>query len=143
MNNIKLGYLSALLTVGLGTVFFLVNSCQNEGTPIEKLPEICFESQVLPIFQNNCALSGCHDSGGESGYDFTYPKVNLNAKGIFEAVKAGNPDKSLAYQAMTGTLQLMPPHNPLPENKRAIIRLWIEQGANETTCTQTKSAGTN
>ena len=137
MNNIKLGYLSALLTIGLGSVIFLVNSCQNEGTPLEKLPLICFESQVLPIFQNNCAVSGCHDSGGESGYDLSY------AKGIQDAVVAGNPDKSPAYHAMTSTFKLMPPHNPLPESKRAIIRLWIEQGANKTTCVQTKSAGTN
>jgi hypothetical protein len=138
MKNIKLGFLSAILMVVLGSSIILVNSCKNEGTPIDKLPVICFESQVLPTFQNTCAVSGCHDGNGESRYKF------IDYPGIVEsgAVIAGNPDKSPAYQAMTSTFQLMPPHNPLPESKRAIIRLWIEQGAIETTCAQTKSAGT-
>jgi len=37
--------------------------------------------------------------------------------------------------AMTSPFTMMPPNNPLPQEKRILIRLWIEQGAKETTCT--------
>jgi len=137
MRKIKFGYLSAMLMIGLGTTIFMVNSCKNVGIPADQMPEICFTEQVLPIFQNSCATSGCHDSGGESGYVFT------NYNNIMQAITPGNADKSVAYQAMTSTFQLMPPSNPLSESNRTIIRLWIEQGATETTCGTTKSAGTN
>ena len=30
---------------------------------------VCFESEVLPIFQTNCATSGCHDAASnQKGY---------------------------------------------------------------------------
>jgi hypothetical protein len=51
-----------------------------------------------------------------------------------KSVTAGNADKSEAYQAITSAFESMPPDNPLPINKRTIIRLWIEQGAKETSC---------
>ena len=35
---------------------------------------------------------------------------------------------------MTSPFTMMPPKNPLPQDKRVLIRLWIEQGAKETTC---------
>ena len=115
----------------------MVNSCQNVGVPADQMTEICFTEQVLPIFQNSCATSGCHDSRGEAGYVFT------NYSDIMQAITPGNADKSKAYQAITSVFSLMPPSNPLSESKRTIIRLWIEQGAKETTCTTTKSAETN
>jgi hypothetical protein len=83
----------------------------------------------LPIFQNSCAVSGCHNGrGGESGYVFT------DYASIMNAITPGNAAKSKAYQAITSTFQLMPPKNALPIGKRTLIRLWIEQGAKETTC---------
>ncbi len=133
MKSFKLGFVSALLIAVLGSVIFLVNSCRNDSIPADQMPTICFTEQVLPIFQTSCGTAGCHDGNGESGYDFSDPK----GKDIFDAVVPYSPDKSPAYQAMTSTFQLMPPKNPLSESKRAIIRLWIEQGAHKT-CDGTK-----
>lgn len=130
-------FFSGSFLPGLCFIFLLINSCQNEGIPADQLPAICFTGQVLPIFQNSCATSGCHDSSGEGGYMFT------DYSNIMKAVTSGNADKSKAYQAMTSTFTLMPPDNPLSTEKRTIIRLWIEQGALETTCTTAKSAGIN
>jgi hypothetical protein len=128
MRNIKLRYLSILLILGLVSSILLVNSCKNDEIPPDKLPRICFTEEVLPIFQNNCSTSGCHDGNGESKYTFN----DFNGIVRSGAVVPGNPDKSPAYQAMISTFQLMPPKNPLSESNRAIIRLWIEQGALET-----------
>jgi hypothetical protein len=137
MNYKQFRLRSAVAIAGLTFLIFLNNSCKNEGIPADQFEPICFTEQVLPIFQNSCATSGCHDSRGEGGYAFT------SYSGIMQAIKPGNADKSKAYQAITSTFGLMPPANPLSTEKRTIIRLWIEQGALETTCTTTKSAGTN
>jgi hypothetical protein len=137
MNFKRFGYFSTFVIAGLIFMFLLINSCKNNGVPADQMPQICFTKQVLPIFQNNCATSGCHDSRGESGYVFT------DYSSIMQSITPGNAAKSKAYQAMTSAFQLMPPNNPLSENNRTIIRLWIEQGANETNCETTKSARTN
>jgi len=128
MKNKKLGLKTATLFCIIGTLLIGLLSCENTGVSADQMPEICFNTQVLPIFQNSCATSGCHDSQGESGYTFT------SYNGIMAAITPGNASKSAAYQAITSTFQLMPPNNPLSQNNRTIIRLWIEQGANETTC---------
>jgi len=134
----RLGFLSVSLIIGFGAVFLLANSCKHKGIPADQMPQICFTEQVLPIFQNNCGTSGCHDgNGGESRYLFT------NYASIMESITPGKASKSKAYQAMVSTFQLMPPNNALSTNNRTLIRLWIEQGAMETTCGTNKSAGTN
>lgn len=124
----RLGFFSAFLLIGLGAVLFTVNSCKHEGVPADQLEQVCFNEQILPIFQNSCGTSGCHDSRGEAGYVFT------DYASIMKAINPGNADKSKAYQAITSTFQLMPPDNALPMSKRTLIRIWIEQGAKETTC---------
>jgi hypothetical protein len=137
MKKTRIGFHSATLVFGLALGLLLINSCKNEGVPADQFEQICFTGQVLPIFQNSCATSGCHDSKGEGGYVFT------NYSGIMQAITPGDADKSKAYQAITSAFQLMPPDNPLSTENRTIIRLWIEQGALETKCTTTKSVGTN
>ncbi|MBV5315698.1 MAG: hypothetical protein JZU47_20540 [Prolixibacteraceae bacterium] len=129
MKKNQFGFLSAMLILAIGLTTFLVNSCKHEGIPAEQMPQICFTGQVLPIFQNSCATTGCHSAGGDGhGYDFS------NYASIMKAITPGDASKSKAYKAITSTFQLMPPDNALPIEKRIIIRLWIEQGANETTC---------
>lgn len=120
--------LNTFLIVGLAPFLFLTNSCKHEGIPADQMTKICFQKQVLPIFQNSCGTTGCHDSKAEGGYVFK------DYASIMKAINPGNADKSKAYQAITSTFQLMPPNNALPIDKRTIIRLWIEQGAKETTC---------
>lgn len=97
---------------------------------LQDVPEICFESEVLPVFLNNCALSGCHDGSGE-------PDLVLNSyTNIMEGIKAGDPNGSEIYKSITKTSgeDKMPPDQPLSTDNRTIIRLWIEQGAKETLC---------
>jgi hypothetical protein len=51
-------------------------------------------------------------------------------------IKAGDPNDSEIYKAITKTSgeDKMPPDQPLSADNRTLIRLWIEQGAKETTC---------
>lgn len=133
MNFKRLGYLTLLVPLALTAVLVGTNSCKHEGIPADQFPEICFQDQILPIFQNSCA--SCHGgTHGDAGLNFsTYA-------GIMKAITPGDAAKSRAYQAITSTFQIMPPNNALPEDKRVLIRLWIEQGAKETTCS---TSGTN
>jgi uncharacterized membrane protein len=128
MKNKKPVYRAASLIFGILMVFLGLNSCENTGVSADQMQEICFTEEVLPIFQNSCATSGCHDTNGESGYSYT------DYNSIMKSITPGDADNSKAYKAITSTYEIMPPGNPLSQNNRTIIRLWIEQGAKETTC---------
>jgi len=117
------------LILGLVASLLLINSCRHNGIPADQMEPICFTEQVLPIFQNSCGTSGCHDAkSSENEYIFT------DYAHIMKAITSGDASKSKAYEAMISTFEIMPPNNPLPQNKRALVRLWIEQGAKQTTC---------
>ena len=118
------------------TILSWISSCTHKAD-LENIPEICFERDVLPIFQNNCAISGCHDGQGE-------PDLILNNYvSISHAVEPGNPYSSKVYKAIITTSgeNKMPPGQPLSLENRSIIRLWIEQGAGLTTCPDTTGQG--
>ncbi len=123
-----------LIIVSLAT-FFWISSCTH--TPvIDNIPEVCFDRDVLPIFQNNCAISGCHDGGGESHFT-----LNSYAS-IIDGIVPGQPSSSNLYRSTIGSGEnLMPPGKPLTLYNRTIIRLWIEQGAGHTTCDTTGQGG--
>jgi hypothetical protein len=122
------------LIFSLATLFW-ISSCTHMPV-IDNIPEVCFEKDVLPIFQNNCAIAGCHDGGGESHF-------TLNSYvSIREGVVPGQPNSSRLYTAILGSGEnLMPPGKPLTLANRTIIRLWIEQGAGLTICPDTTGQG--
>jgi hypothetical protein len=112
----------------LATISLIV-SCVHKAD-ISDLPEICFDNEVLPIYRNSCAKPGCHDGTGESA-------LILNSFAtISYTVVPFDPEASQSYKAITTTWgeMKMPPDEPLSKDNRTIIRLWIEQGALQTTC---------
>jgi hypothetical protein len=133
----KINMIYLFLVLILFTVFFSwITSCKHEAD-ISNLPEMCFERDVLPIYSNNCAISGCHDGTGESSSALN------NYQDIRNTVEPYKPESSRSYQMITDKwgLNRMPPGQPLSEEKRTIIRLWIEQGAASTTCSTTGGDG--
>lgn len=102
----------------------LATSCSHESVTTNELPIVSFSSEVLPILQTGCAISGCHDaSSAESD------KIYDNYQNIMHSIKPGDPEGSKAYKAMTNYYQIMPPKNPLSVEDRTKIRVWILQGA--------------
>ena len=70
----KFGKSIALLLIvsGISTASIFMNSCVHQPyvLPVNMRTgdaSICFERDVLPIFQSNCAKSGCHDAGAHKG----------------------------------------------------------------------------
>jgi hypothetical protein len=131
-NNIFL----LLALISILTILFWISSCTHTAD-LENIPEICFERDVLPVFQNSCAISGCHDGHGESEL------VLNNYVSISHTVNPGNPYSSKAYQSIIAVSgeHKMPPDQPLSLENRLVIRLWIEQGAKLTTCPDTTGQG--
>ena len=126
-------FASLLIIVMLSIV---VISCRHEAVNLESQPHVCFNPVILNIFRTSCAQSGCHDGKDESGYDFT------NYEGILESIVPGSPEKSRTYQAITSYWgeTSMPPGQPLSERNRTLIRLWIEQGAENFDCADTMNS---
>jgi hypothetical protein len=118
------------------TVFSWISSCTHNAD-ISIIREICFERDVLPVFQNNCTISGCHNGTGESDLNLT------SYVPISHAVEPGKPYSSKVYKAIIAKSgeNKMPPNQPLSLDNRIMIRLWIEQGAGLTTCTENAGTG--
>ena len=94
---------------------------------------ICFEEQILPLFQSNCAKSGCHDAGSHKE-DYVLDSYNtIISRGIIP----GNSHDSKIYQVLSrkGEDDIMPPppNPPLSQEQVDLIGQWIDQGAQNTT----------
>ena len=105
----------------------IINSCKHEVTDISKIKSICFDNDVLPIFQSNCTMSGCHNASS------TEIDIHLdNYTNVMKVVVPKKPFKSRLYNAITnkwGQIMPPPPASPLTENQRSLVYLWILQGA--------------
>ncbi len=104
--------------------------------PVTTSSVICFSSQVLPLLQSNCGMSGCHDAlSRRDGYDFSTYQTSVS-----RGVVAGNADRSAIYTITVSTSRSrMPPspYNALTDAQRAILRQWITEGAKNTNCSPT------
>ena len=105
-------------------------------------PTIDFETQVQPIFDRNCAFSGCHASDTASGglvldAGLSYANlVNVESTEVAPDLRVapGNSAASYLIEKLTraqprGGLQMPLGAGPLPDNEIAVIRMWIDEGA--------------
>jgi hypothetical protein len=98
-------------------------------------PEVCFESEVLPIFRTYCSTAGCHNSQDlVEGYDFS------SYNGIRSAVRPGSPRGSELFEVMVdaGDDHMPPAGSPQPNQAQIdLIEKWIKTGAdNSRNCGQ-------
>lgn len=122
-----------LLTVVVLVALIAVSlpSCTHEPVGIDELDTVCYETQVLPILQTSCGITGCHASGSAAeGFDIS------SYESIMEAVVPGDPRGSKLYSVITdiNSENMMPPGNPLTREQRTVIQVWIAQGALKTLC---------
>jgi uncharacterized membrane protein len=103
--------------------------------------DICFERDVLPIFKENCALSGCHNSESrKEGFVFdSYENITTSNRG--RAIIPFNLKRSKVYKKITEDTsedRMPPPPNPpLTGAEISIINKWIMSGALNTKCGDT------
>lgn len=78
-------------------------------------PEISFATQVQPIIENNCAVTGCHVAGAQS------PNFSVAATII---------DRADRVRARTIAETMPPSSRPdLTQEQIGIIVSWVDQGA--------------
>jgi len=91
---------------------------------------VSFSKDLIPILTTNCAMSGCHVTGGHA--------PNLTEASAYNSLIGGSyvnktePEKSIVYMRLIGKLT---PAMPLgkdqnPSNIEGLILAWITQGAN-------------
>ena len=96
--------------IGLVTVLFAVD----------------YESEIQPIFDNNCG--GCHLANSQGGLNLSNYE-NLMSSGT---VIAGNSQGSILYDRITrpeSSAGDMPPAGSLSDNEINLIAQWIDEGA--------------
>lgn len=88
---------------------------------------ICYEEEIQPLINSNCAKSGCHDAITHAdGYDLS------SYYGIIELVKPGKPDNSKLIEVISASgedVMPPPPDPPLNQEQVDLIRQWITEGA--------------
>lgn len=101
-----------------------MQSCQHEqmGDPNAAL---CFERDILPIFNSKCAMSGCHDAGtAAEGYNLSnYKQI------VSHGLVKGKPNSSELYEEVAD--DDMPPkgYTKLSAAEKQMLYDWIADGA--------------
>jgi mono/diheme cytochrome c family protein len=95
--------------------------------PATAVGPVSFARQVLPIFQANCAE--CHGTEKkEVSLGLTTYEDVMTGSEYGTVIEAGDPDASLLVEMVTAGE--MPQDAPaLEEDEVALIRAWIQQGA--------------
>jgi uncharacterized membrane protein len=93
---------------------------------------VCFESEILPLFQSTCAKSGCHDPiSRKEGY-----QLNTYASIISRGISVGNAGRSKIYEVIIDNNPndiMPPPPNPaLTAAQKSMVAAWINEGARNT-----------
>jgi cytochrome c5 len=134
--QMKTTVLISILLVGVMVIS--IPSCTHDPVGIEGLDTICFGTEVLPILQTSCGMTGCHGNGSAAaGYDLS------NYESIIKSVSPRDPRGSKLYKVITSINgeNMMPPDRPLTQVQRTIIEVWIAQGAGKTTCPNDTNEG--
>jgi mono/diheme cytochrome c family protein len=100
------------------------------GTPPPS-NSVCFQTDVLPLYQTYCASTGCHN-GSSNGEDDNFALTSY--ANIMRGIVPNNPGASKYYSIIQdGT---MPPGKSpkLSSTQMATIATWINQGALNSTC---------
>ena len=143
----RLGAETGRVRVGANAAALACTGCVELGDDDLYLPE--FETtgtatfaDVQGLFDQSCALSGCHAGAALQGglsleEGQTYQELlGADGKGAppedpicagRRRVVPGAPDDSCLWKLVEAGL--MPPGNPLPDPQKELVRRWIEDGA--------------
>ena len=153
--NIILDAALALLLFIIILFMMMLSSCKHEpdilptseilngngngtgGIPLQSTCDpdsVYFQTQVLPLLVSNCAKSGCHSLADHKEEIILNNYSNVMLTGDIVPGRARNSD---IYKVLieTDPDKRMPPSTPLNRQQIDLVYKWIEQGANNNTCT--------
>lgn len=128
MSRLRIAQAIAVLAL-----FFLgVTACYNvttidltSDTTIDR--DVTFSNDIAPIFEKNCAISGCHITGSQ--------KPDLSTSQAITSLTNGNyldlavPENSELYAWLTGKRGAAMPLSGSDPEINAFVLAWITQGA--------------
>src|SRR6267142_4599482 len=122
----------APLYLFLGVALAGVHELKAESKPAK----VSYYREVRPILQANC--QGCHQPAkSKGGYVMTeFKRLLSGGDSEGEAIVPEHPEKSAILKMITpqdGEVKMPKGKTPLMENDVAVIRAWIEQGAEDDT----------
>ncbi len=146
--NNKVG-IAVLVAILFLPVIFAACSKPFNPNPVNSPPPppadtgVSFSKQVQPIFDANCAVTGCHaGSSPQDGMSLVAGKSYANLVNVpsievsnYDRVKPFYPDSSYLYFKITGNpiagprMPFLRP--PLPDSLIQTIRSWILEGAKD------------
>ncbi|TFF37250.1 c-type cytochrome [Mucilaginibacter psychrotolerans] len=102
------------------------------GTTTTPSDVVCFQTDVLPLFQTYCASAGCHNATTKAE-----GLVLISYANIMRGISANNTSGSKYYKVIQNGS--MPPRNKpqLSSIQVTTIAKWINQGALNNTCAVT------
>jgi uncharacterized membrane protein len=130
------------IILALSVTFLFATSWTTNRTvsneKVKDINEVCFERDILPIFRDNCALSGCHNSESrkEGIVLDSYENIMTSKKG--RAIIPNNLKRSKVYKKITEDTQEdrmpPPPNEALTGAEISLISQWILDGAPNSKC---------
>jgi len=129
---------SASIFLLLAGLSLSVPSCKDQVTDPNVDPIIfpdagvSYSKHVEALFQQRCAMSGCHSTGSAAaGLALTMPSYNSLMNHQPRLVNPGSSANSLLIQRIDGRLSPRMPFNSqaLTANQISGIKKWIDEGA--------------
>lgn len=129
-------YLNIAILIAFIAVSLEISSCKNvlgptsgQSTIVFPDSDVSFYKQVLPLFEESCDFSGCHDDGTQAG------GLSLTTyAGLFSVAGVLTPKDtlhSILVQRIQGIGPIMPPPplSALNSNQIKGIKTWVMEGA--------------
>jgi hypothetical protein len=124
-----------ILVVSIVTLF---GSCKDQITDPNANPivfpssNVSYSKYVDALFQQRCALSGCHaGSSAQAGLDLLTPSYNNLMNHQPKLINPGSSNNSLLVERIDGRIAPQMPYLSQPLNTNQIngIKKWIDEGA--------------
>jgi len=122
-----------IIIVTFSLCVLLIAGCRKDITfilkdqPVPITDTVSFSKDLVPIFSKNCAISGCHVTGGHA--------PNLMAENAYNSlmskyVDIKTPENSILFERLTGKLSPSMPMGSTnnPSNINSLVLAWIQQG---------------
>lgn len=117
-----------LLAIVLSGV--ILTGCYKNVSIVKDADEITrvvsFSGDILPIFNESCNGSGCHNAGGKAPNLAPSSAYNVIKSGY---INAGDPEKSELYLWMAGKRGTPMPLSGPNKQYNSLVLAWIKQGA--------------
>jgi hypothetical protein len=137
------GQISIFIRAGICLALLVFAQCgdttNNPATPPTTNTDVSLTHDIQPIFNTNCAVSGCHNVAAAAQLNLSAGKshsslveVNANQDATQKRVQTGDATNSYLVVKIEGRQKIgskMPHGSTLSATQIQAIKNWIDQGA--------------